>query len=100
MKVSIPAQEKEVCDHCGRDGVLTTCLVCGKQYCLLCDCYLPGCMVRPDVCKKCDDRDDVKALSERYGKRLHKICVARDKEMRALSANDSKLRGGGEQKRS
>ena len=85
MKVSIPAKETEVCDHCGREGHLTTCLVCGKQYCLICHCYLPGCMVRPDVCKKCDDREDVKKISAAWGKKILTLTNKRDAELSALN---------------
>lgn len=94
MKVEIPAQVKEVCDICGRDCVLTTCIVCGKRYCLICHCYLAGCMVRPDVCRKCDDREDVKRIATAYGKEIFGVCKRRDAELKALSAN-TELSGGG-----
>lgn len=93
MKVSIPAEEKEVCDTCEREGHLTTCLVCGKQFCLLCQCYLVGCMVRPDVCKKCDDRDDVQQIAKQYGLKILKLTNKRDVELEALNtANDALCR--------
>jgi hypothetical protein len=78
MKIKVPSKTVEVCDICKREGVLETCLICDKQYCLLCDCYLPGCMIRPDVCNKCDDREDVKAVVEKYSKDFVRIDKLRD----------------------
>lgn len=86
MKIQQPAQEKEVCDHCQREGVLETCLVCGARFCLLCECYLPGCMVPPYVCKPCDKRKDVQRLVTHYGDRIRELCGVRDKQLRTLGA--------------
>jgi hypothetical protein len=88
MKIKIPAVEKEVCDICGRDGILETCVVCGNRYCLICHCYLPGCMVRPDVCKKCDSRADVNQISKRFGLLIHDLCKQREAELKQLAPNN------------
>ncbi len=58
----------EVCDLCGREGCLTTCIGCGKRYCLIDDCTIPGCMVSPPCCKDCGGNQAIIDVCERYGK--------------------------------
>lgn len=85
MKIKIPAKTVEACDICkDTTSILTTCLVCGKEYCLRCQSYLPGCMIRPDVCKGCDDREDVKKIVARYSIDFVRICKLRTKALTRL----------------
>lgn len=85
MKIKIPAKTVEACDICQREtGVLETCTVCGKQFCYMCHPYLPGCMIRPHVCKNCDAREDVKKLVERYSHDFVKIFKLREKALARL----------------
>ena len=91
MKLKIPAQVKEVCDFCQRDGVLRTCLVCGKEFCLSCQSMIAGCMVRPKICKECDDRKDVQAIVSRYGWKISAVRDKRDAELRRLAAKKAAL---------
>ena len=49
---------KEVltCDVCRREeSYLLECVACRKQYCLTCDAIVPGCMVKPPVCRECGE---------------------------------------------
>lgn len=88
MKRKVPAKTIDVCDICEREtGLLETCLICGKQYCTLCDSFLPGCMIHPNVCKKCDDRDDVKKIVERYSKDFVRISKLRDAALKRAAQN-------------
>ena len=100
MKIKIPSKTVEVCDLCQREtGVLTKCVICGKQYCYMCHPYLPGCMIEPHVCKKCDDRKDVQKVVQRYSHDFVKIFKLREKALdrlpkAAVMPNDSKMRHG------
>lgn len=85
MKVKVPSKTVICCDVCRRESVLLeTCLICGKEYCFLCESYLPGCMIRPDVCKKCDDREDVIKVVARYSKDFVRIDKARAMALKRL----------------
>jgi hypothetical protein len=77
----------EVCDYCSSDGYLQECIVCQKMYCLTCQCIIAGCWVSPNVCKKCDDRDDVKAVCAKYADKMTPIVRARDKALSNLPSN-------------
>lgn len=94
MKIKVPSKTVEACDICQREtGVLTTCTICGKQYCFICEPYLPGCMMKPHVCKKCDDRKDVQDVVKRYSKDFVRIFKLREKALarlpkKAVTPND------------
>lgn len=85
MKLKVPSKTVEACDLCRREtSVLTTCVICGKEYCYMCHPYLPGCMIEPHVCKKCDDRDDVKKVVARYSQNFVRIFKLREKSLARL----------------
>lgn len=85
MKIKIPSKTVTACDICHREtGVLDTCLICGKEYCMMCEPYLPGCMIKPHVCKKCDDRDDVKKVVANYADDFVRVYKLRDKALARL----------------
>ena len=79
----------EVCDICRRDYVLTTCRVCGRQFCLMCDALIPGCWVKPEVCKLCGKREDVQAVVQRYAKRITPIIKQRETALARLPVADT-----------
>ena len=87
MKIKVPSKTVTVCDICKRetDGLFEKCLVCEKEYCLFCGPYLPNCMIRPQVCKNCDDRQDVKDIVARYSPDFVKTYKLRDKALASLS---------------
>jgi hypothetical protein len=60
MKIKIN-KEVEVCDFCQREGFLTTCVVCRKKYCIMCN----GIGYNPydqNICKCCIKREDVEKV--------------------------------------
>jgi hypothetical protein len=77
MKRTIPERTIEVCDSCGREGYLQTCVACGGKYCLTDDGIVPGSFGFVDVCRDCGKRDDVRAICDRYSKKLAPIFRAR-----------------------
>lgn len=93
MKITVPQKEVELCDCCSRDGFLQTCKACGGRYCLLCDAYLPGCIHRPDVCRKCCDNEQVKAIADKYAPKLLEILKARDAEFAKVSNDQAQAHG-------
>lgn len=85
MRVKVPAKTVEVCDICGRQTtILEKCIVCKKDYCVVCVAYLPGCYIAPDVCKKCDDRPDVVKAVARYSAAFAKLYKLRDLALKKL----------------
>jgi len=88
MRVTKPAEEIEVCDFCGRDTFLQTCLVLKNRkryrYCLTCDGKIAGCWVQPNICRECQDREDVKSVVSEYAKQITPIIRKRDEELKRL----------------
>lgn len=85
MKIKIPAKTVEACDICQHEGCfLRRCLVCQREFCLTCQAIMAGCMIQPKVCKECDDRDDVRAVVERYSHDFVKTYKLRDKALGRL----------------
>lgn len=78
----------EVCDTCGRDGYLSTCVACKGRYCLTCEAIIIGCVHTLDVCKKCGDTPAVRAISEKYVPKLVALLKARDKDLTRLSKKE------------
>ena len=94
MRKRVPAKTVTVCDVCHReDGYLTECIVCGKEYCLLCKCCIPGCMMAPDVCKECDDREDVQKVCAKHAPKFGKVLKRRDDELRGLARSVAVTKG-------
>lgn len=85
MKIKVPAKTEEVCDICHGGGYLQTCKACGCRHCLICDYYLPGCIHKMDVCRKCCDRPEVKALAAKYAPEILRVLKKRDIELAQLS---------------
>lgn len=91
MKVTVPSKSITVCDICKREsGLLTKCLICGSEYCTMCDAYLPGCMIEAHICRPCDDRLDVQDVIKRYSNDFVKIYKLRDKALARLSRKTSR----------
>ena len=86
MKVTLPAEDIEVCDRCRRDGYLQQCPVCGGQFCLTCHGIIAGCWVDPDVCRGCARRPDVQAVVERHAAAITPIIKRRTADLKALPA--------------
>jgi len=86
MKVKRPAAEVEVCDTCGRDGYLQTCLVCGGQYCLTCHTTMVGCWITVDVCQDCSGRDDVRGIVARAADKITPIIMRRKASLKRLKS--------------
>lgn len=86
MKKKMPAQIITVCDICERQATfLEKCKACGKEYCLLCNSCIPGCVHQVDVCRKCAGREDVNNIVKKYVPRLRRILDKRDKELEGLN---------------
>jgi hypothetical protein len=91
MKITKPAEEIEVCDHCQRGGYLQTCIVCERQYCLLCHTTIIGCWVDTQICKGCSVRDDVKRVVARYAKQITPIIKKRTAALKRLPQAECEL---------
>lgn len=90
MKQRVPAKMVLVCDICHRqDGYLTKCLVCGREYCLLCRGIISGCMIMPDICRECDDKPEVKTLVDKYADKIVPIVRQRDAALKRLGEKTS-----------
>ena len=56
--------ELNICDFCGRDGYLQKCIVCHKEYCVICN-YSGVFSLR--VCRKCStENKKVRAILDKY----------------------------------
>lgn len=87
MKQEI-TKEIMICDVCNREqNYLQKCIVCGKEYCLLCNSIIPGCIIQVDCCKKCAERDDVNEIVKKYAEPLAKTKRQRDIKLQALLSN-------------
>ncbi len=85
MKITIPQKQVEACDICERPvggSMLTTCVVCGKEYCHLCEAIVAGCVHQPDVCKRCAESDSVRATVHRFSPKISRVLKARDRALR------------------
>ena len=85
MKIKIPAKTVEACDICGDPkggGLLTKCVICGKEYCYTCEAIMCGCIHQPQICKKCGDNEKVKATVDRFAKPIMAVLRKRDTAMR------------------
>ena len=81
MKIKVPSKTVEACDICERPvggGLLTKCVVCGKEYCSTCEAIMCGCIHQPDVCKKCADHDAVKATVDKFAGPLMAVLKQRN----------------------
>lgn len=72
----------EVCDFCGRDGYLQTCIRCGRRYCLTDHAIVAGCWVKPDVCRDCGGDEVVKEICRKYADLITPILKKRDSALR------------------
>lgn len=86
MKIKKPAEMVEVCDFCEREkSYLTQCIVCKKEYCLLCRICIAGCIHSPDVCEECAKDERVRdIIVDKYAPRLQIIIKQRDEELRGI----------------
>ena len=86
---TIPEQTVEVCDTCGRDGFLETCITCGDKYCVIHNSIISGCYVSVDCCSECGNREDVREIVSKHAIDLKKIKFKRDEELSKLNTNNS-----------
>lgn len=84
MKKTIPAKEIEVCDICHREDTLSECQACGIQHCYGCRGIVPGCIHDMYVCKLCEKKESVIAISKKYVPHLLGVLKKRILELRAL----------------
>lgn len=87
MKIKVPAKEVEACDICSRTsstGLLTKCVVCGKEYCCVCEAIMPGCVHQPDICRQCGSLPKVRAFIERYAPLIGDVLKKRNASLRCL----------------
>ena len=90
MKVKVPSKTVEVCDRCKRardGGLLTVCVMCGREYCYACEAIMCGCVHQPDLCRDCGETDAAKAVVEKYAKRLARIVRQRVDALKAIAPN-------------
>ncbi len=82
MKTTVPAKEVEVCDVCHRESTfLSTCLFCGKDYCLVCKGIMAGCIHPVDVCRSCDEDTVLRGIVAKHAPIIKQAIVARDIEI-------------------
>lgn len=76
----------KICDVCEIENTyLQDCIVCGKEYCILCGSVMPGCMVSVNCCKKCGESDDVIEIVEEYAKPIVKIVEQRNNKLQRIN---------------
>jgi hypothetical protein len=84
METTIPEKKIHVCDFCHdrRESYLQTCIVCGKEFCLICE----GKAHNPyhlQFCQDCIELPEVEAMNEEAGKEWRK---GHDKLLEAIIA--------------
>ena len=85
MKKKLPARMVDCCDVCNRqDSLLRKCLVCGGDYCWICNAVICGCVSSPDVCLPCGQRNDVNAICDRFAPRFAKVQNDRNEVLKKL----------------
>ncbi len=86
MKITVPSKEAEACDICEHTmssrGLLTKCVVCSRDYCHICEAIMCGCMVQPQVCRKCAEIEGVKLVVQDFAVPITALLKQRDKAMR------------------
>lgn len=73
--------EKRVCDLCGNDGYLEDCMLCGREFCLLCQkrSYFGN-----YLCKECANRADYKEILEKYEVKYSRLAELENNELSKL----------------
>lgn len=83
--IIIPEKEVKICDLCEREiNYLTKCKVCSKEYCILCNGAIAGCVHQPDLCNKCCNLNTVQDIVEKYVPDFLKIIRERNKDFEKL----------------
>jgi len=86
MKKTIPQKEVEVCDYCGRDGYLVTCIFCNGRFCLSHGkAIIAGCVHQVPVCQKCGENETVLEIVYRHAPLIDNAIQKRDAEIRKAS---------------
>jgi hypothetical protein len=89
MKRKVLEHVIEVCDFCNRQSTnLTSCIVCKKEYCLICRGIISGCIAMPEICKNCDNLAVVREIVEEFVKPLRAILRKRDGKISQLSEKE------------
>ena len=90
MKKEIPSEVVDVCDICkSQKTYLEKCIVCGKEYCNICEAVMSGCMHQPDICKDCGKDEHVKFVVHKYAKNIFDIVNYRTQELINLVKNEN-----------
>jgi hypothetical protein len=86
MKKRIPAQVIELCDVCGtKPGCsMDKCVVCGRDYCLICRAIVSGCIHSVDICKDCGKDQVVEDTILQFSPKLVTVVRERDAALRRL----------------
>ena len=90
MKIRVPSKTVEACDRCKREcagSLLTTCIMCGREYCGTCEAIMCGCVHQPHLCRDCGETDGAKAVVEKYATRLARIVRQRVNALKAIAPN-------------
>lgn len=76
---------EKFCDRCGRvNNYLTVCIVCGQEYCLICDGATCNALSQ-NICRDCIEREDVKTILKNYLEKEYRPLKERQKlELAAL----------------
>lgn len=90
MKTTHPAREVEVCDFCRREGFLTECDVCGRQYCLTDEGTVAGSYGFTNVCRDCSRQQRVQEICDKYAVHLRPIFQQRDAALKRLRTMKSR----------
>lgn len=70
--------EKEIikkvhlCDVCGREGTLTTCEICGKEFCCCCE-FIGFNPTHIRICKDHQENEDMKNIIRGFEDRYRKL---------------------------
>ena len=84
MKTTIPERTVEVCDFCQREGYLTKCWICDRQYCLTDNGVIPASYGFTDICRECARRKDVQTICDCYAAQMKPIFDKRRAALKRL----------------
>jgi hypothetical protein len=80
----------EVCDFCEKEGWLQTCVVCRRKYCILHKAVIIGDVFSQQICKGCENREDIKKIIKKYFPFYRKYELKQLEELKQLPKKEAK----------
>lgn len=92
MRKTIPEHEIKICDVCHRESnYLDTCPVCGREYCIVCEAIISGCIHKVEVCRMCGDMHEVMDIAERFAPKIKAVLLEREAELAKLNPHSDRI---------